>query len=244
MEKEEIPRWINRALRSILSGTQPKIVLSSIEQELITRKFNARNVFVLPNSLDIIEAKKFIRDYPNDDPVRLLFFGRIVKDKGIEYILQALKVLKEMNIHFKFLMAGGGQDKDEYVVRFTEILGQDFVYRGIVSGDEKTELLKNCHVFLLPSKYEGLPVSLLECMSYALVPVVTSVGSIKNVVTDGYNGIIVGKNSYEDIYEAIMKLIKDKDLMVKLGNNAQQYIFKNFNPATYIEELNKIYKMA
>ncbi|MCE5345228.1 MAG: glycosyltransferase family 4 protein [Bacteroidales bacterium] len=244
LTKEDMPRWIKSVIRFILSGREPKIVLSPDEKELIIRKFNAGNVFVLPNSLDINEAKVFNRIYPYTVPVKLLFIGRIVKDKGIEYIFQALKVLREKEIPFKFMMAGVGEDKDEYVRRFSDILGSYFEYRGVVSGDSKTALLKECNVFLLPSFYEGLPISLLECMSFALVPVVTNVGSIKNVITDGYNGIIIRKHSYEDISEAIARLINEKDLMEKLGANARQYIFENFNPGTYIKELNKIYDMA
>jgi glycosyltransferase involved in cell wall biosynthesis len=244
LNKEEMPRWIKSAIRSVLSGNEPKIVLSSDEQKLVSERFQARNVFVLPNSLDISEAREFKRIWHNTGPVRLLFISRIVKAKGIESILQALKALRELDMPFKFLMAGDGEDKDEYIRKFSGILGSDFVYKGVVSGKMKTSLLKECNIFLLPSLYEGLPVSLLECMSYALVPIVTDVGSIKNVITDGYNGIIVGKNSHEDISNAIIRLINKKELFEQLGMNAQAYIFKNFNPDDYLKKLNEIYSLT
>jgi glycosyltransferase involved in cell wall biosynthesis len=242
--KEDMPVWVRKVLITILSGSEPKVVLSTDEQELIARKFMAENVFVLPNSLEIKEAKEFKKMHPYKDVVKLLFIGRIVKDKGLEFILQALKLLKEKNIPFKFIMAGTGEDKDEYVSGFSELLGPDFEYRGIVSGVSKTMLLKECDIFLLPSFYEGLPVSLLECMSFAMIPVVTSVGSIKNVVSDEYNGIIVRKHSSEDISEAIIRLINSNDLSEMLATNAQQYIFENFNPEAYIEKLNYIYDVS
>lgn len=244
LEQEDMPKWIKIVLRYILSGKEPKIVLSPFEKELITKKFQARNVLVLPNSLDIKDAKEFSRISSHESTLKLLFFGRIVRTKGIEYIFQALKVLKERGVRFKFIIAGRGLDREEYVNRFSELLGPYFKYVGVVSGNAKTALLKECDVFLLPSFYEGLSISLLECMSFALVPVVTDVGSIKHVVRDGFNGIIVGKHSSEDISEAIIKLISEKDLREQLGMNAQQYIFENFNPNTYIKELNKIYDMA
>lgn len=244
MGKEQMPYWIKKILVSVLSGKDPIIVLSPEEQESIVRKFRARNVLVLPNSLDLDEAKEFSRVYSHEGTLTLLFLGRIVKDKGIEYIFQALKALKERGFVFKFLMAGSGEDKDKYVERFSEILGPYFEYMGVVSGNAKTALLEKSDVFLLPSFYEGLPVSLLESMSFGLVPIVTGVGSIKSVVTDGNNGIIVEKKSSEDIYEAIIKLIREKDLVEELGINARQYIFEHFNPDIYIKELNKIYEMA
>lgn len=244
MGKEQMPYWIKKILVSVLSGKDPIIVLSPVEQESIVRKFRARNVLVLPNSLDLNEAKEFSRVYSHEGTLTLLFLGRIVKDKGVEYIFQALKALKERGFVFKFLLAGSGEDKDEYVNRFSEILGPYFEYMGVVSGNAKTALLEKSDVFLLPSFYEGLPVSLLESMSFGLVPIVTGVGSIKSVVTDGNNGIIVEKKSFEDIYEAIIKLIREKDLVEELGINARQYIFEHFNPDIYIKELNKIYEMA
>ena len=244
LEKEEMPVWIKSILVSILSQKGPKIVLSSVEQRLVISKFHAKSVFVLPNSVDLKEAKDFIRIYSGKSPVRLLFIGRITKTKGIEYIYKALKALKEKDLPFKFIMAGSGEDRDEYVRRFSEVLGSDFIYMGVVSGDIKTTLLKECHVFLLPSLYEGLPISLLECMSFAMVPVVTDVGSIKSVVEDGYNGIVIGKHSYEDISEAIIRLIYEKDLFERLGANAQQSIFEKFDTDAYLKKLNEIYDLA
>ena len=244
LEQEDIPVWIKRLMIYILSGKEPKIVLSSAEKDLVTKKFQARNIFVLPNSIDIKAAKEFARKYPHKSTLKLLFFGRIVKTKGIEYIFQALEVLKERGVLFEFIMAGSGLDREEYVNRFSKLLGPNFRFMGVVSGNDKTKLLKDCDIFLLPSFYEGLPVSLLECMSFALIPLVTDVGSIKHVVMDGVNGIIIGKHSSKDIAEAIIKLMSDEVLREQLALNAQQFIFENFNPVTYIIDLNRIYKLA
>jgi glycosyltransferase involved in cell wall biosynthesis len=241
LEKENAPKLIKTLLRSILSGKELKIVLSPIEKELIIKKYLARSVVVLPNCVDIQEAKEFNRIYPCEPPVKLLFIGKIVKSKGIEYILQALKTLKKKDIRFKFIMAGSGPEKNEYVQKFSTILGSDFEFKGVVSGDAKTELFKKCNIFLLPSLYEGLPISLLECMSFGLVPIVTDVGSIKTIVRNGVNGIIVEKQSSEKISEAIENMIINKDLMKEIGSNARQYILENYNSMDYINKLNKIY---
>jgi glycosyltransferase involved in cell wall biosynthesis len=243
LENEDAPRWIKAILTSVLSGRGTKIVLSSVEQTLITNKFKAKNVLVLPNSLDIKEAANFNRTHPYEGFVKILFFGRIVKTKGLEYIYEAMKILKERDFKFEFFMAGNGPDTEEYVSKFSKILGTAFVFNGIVSGAKKTELLKESNIFLLPSLYEGLPISLLECMSFAIVPVVTDVGSIGSVVRDGYNGIIIRKESYSDIVEALIKLIKEKDLINRLGTKAQQTIFENFDPHRYIDRLNEIYNL-
>jgi glycosyltransferase involved in cell wall biosynthesis len=101
--------------------------------------------------------------------------------------------------------------------------------------------LKKCNVFLLPSFFEGLPIALLESMSFGLVPIVTNVGSIINVVNDGINGMIVNSHSSEDIAFAVEKLSKEKEYLKELSINARQYIFSNFKPEAYISRLNEIY---
>jgi glycosyltransferase involved in cell wall biosynthesis len=244
MGSAELPLWVKRLTVSVLSGKEPKIVLSANEQDHITKKFGAENIFILPNGVELSDAKVFKRLWPASYLPRLLFISRIVKAKGIDDILLALKQLSQTDIPFHFTMAGDGEDRDEYVRKFTECLEAKFTYQGVVSGNVKSSLFRECNIFLLPSHYEGLPVSLLESMSYALVPIVTDVGSIKNVVTDGLNGIIVKKNSYEDIYNAIIRLVREKGLINTMGNNARNYIFENFSTENYMLQLNKIYMLA
>lgn len=244
LEKEDIPRWVGSGLKLVLSSKNPKIVLSNSEKDIISRKYHARNVHVLPNSADIGDAMTFRKTYNIEAQIKLLYIGRITKAKGIEYTYQALKVLKEYKVPFKFILAGNGEDKDEYFQKFSESLGNDFEYRGVVSGNGKMNLLKECDVFILPSLYEGLPVALLECMAFSIVPLVTDVGSIKSIVDNGKNGIILGLHSYEDISKAILKLDNDKSLLKELGTNAQRTIFENFNPEIYITKLNDIYRLT
>ena len=245
LESENIPAWIKKLLKLILSGKAPKIVLSPIEKEIVKMKFNCLNIEVLPNCIDLTGAKNFIRINSGDPQLKLLFIGRIVLRKGIEYIFQALLILKKKEIPFKFILAGTGPDEDIYVKKFSELLQSNFEFKGIVSGDNKTELLKECDVFLLPSIYgEGLPISLLECMSYSLVPIVTDNGSMKYVVKDGENGILVNKESSVEIADAIVNLSTKEDLLQKLGRYASKSVFDNFDPAVYIDKLNEIYDKA
>jgi glycosyltransferase involved in cell wall biosynthesis len=235
------PSWMNSLLNLVLSGRTPIIVLSPLEKEVLENRFNLRGVKVLPNCPGLKEAIEFGRLYSEKDILNLLFLGRISSDKGIDYIYQALEILKNKGIRLKFIMAGKGPEEELFTGKFRDLLGVDFDFKGVVSGNQKIMLLKDCNVFLLPSFYEGLPMALLESMSFGLVPITTNVGSIKNVITDGLNGIIVRSHSSEDIVNAIEKLSKERDFMIQLSKNASQYIFSNFNPASYIARLNEIY---
>lgn len=235
------PFWMNYILKKVFSGKNPIIVLSPLEKKVLQLKGNNKEIFVLPNCIGLKEASVFDRSYSNDDSLILLFLGRISTDKGIEYILLAMESLKKKGIKFKLIIAGKGPDEQVYIQKFNDLLGMDFEFKGVVSGDQKIELLKKCNVFLLPSFFEGLPMALIESMSFGLVPITTNVGSIKYVINDGINGIIVNSHSSEDIVFAIEKLSKYKEYKQELSKNARQYILDNFNPEIYISRLNEIY---
>jgi glycosyltransferase involved in cell wall biosynthesis len=241
MMRPHLPLWLRICLKCNLKGSFPKIVLSPLEKKVIEKMVGNRNVFILPNCIDLAEAKKFNRDYTGNKTLRLLFLSRISVEKGLEFIYQALKSLKETDLEFKFILAGTGPDEKLYLKKFHDILGGDFEFKGIVYGGRKTELLKSCDVYILPSLFEGLPMALLESMAYGLVPVTTDVGSITFVVKDRINGIILSGDKSKSIVSSIITLAENKSLMAELGRNAQNYIFINFDPVNYIAKLNEIY---
>ena len=111
-----------------------------------------------------------------------------------------------------------------------------------MSGIEKDKLLKTCDVFLLPSFYEGLPMSLLECMSFGMIPVTTNVGSISEFVQDGKTGLLLQMKDSQSIVDAINLLSKDTDLRRNLSKNAREKIFTALSTEKYIAKLNEIYQ--
>ena len=169
------------------------------------------------------------------------YLGRIEPNKGMTELLAALKKLKAEGIKFKVRFAGKEQTEGEYLPKFKEALGDDFEYCGLVSGEAKREFLDSLDVFVMPTYFEGLPMSLLETMSYGVVPVVTEVGSIPTVVKDGENGLFVKEKDVESICEALKKLDDDRSLLAKMSVEARRTIQENFSATKYVERLNEIY---
>ena len=131
---------------------------------------------------------------------------------------------------------------DTFLSQFRTLLGDNFEYAGVVSGETKNSFLKEMEVFVLPSYFEGLPISLLEAMSFGAVPVTTNVGSIGTVIRDNENGMFIRlKNSY-DIVEKVKRLTAEKELFEQLSKNARETIFASFNPQNYIFTLLSIYQ--
>ena len=240
--KEHIPGWIKLMIRCALTGKNPIICLSTTERSHVITAFKSRNAIELPNAIDLTDAENFTRMIGDDELPTLLFLGRIHLDKGIAYIYEALAELKEKGLDFKFIMAGKGPAEDEYNLKFKTLLGDNYEFKGVVSGDSKTTVFKQCNIFLLPSFWEGLPIALLEAMSFGLVPVTTDVGAMKTVVLDGKNGMIVETRSAQGIVNAVKSLSADKAYMRTLSTNARDLVFRDYNPRKYIATLNKIYQ--
>lgn len=239
--KEDKPWVIDKILKTVFGYDVPLIVLSEKEKEHICRVYNRDNVYVLPNCIEISVAKAFQRQ-ENKDRLRLLYLGRIEKNKGIDYILKALKVLDCQGVDFVFRMAGKENIEGEYIGKSEEVLKDKFEYCGVVSGKNKDDLLKDSDIFIMPSFYEGLPMALLECMSFGVVPVVTNVGSIGEYVKDGENGMIVKVKDTDSIVKAIISIGEERGLLSRMSENARNTIFNRLKLEDYVNTLNNIYE--
>lgn len=236
------PWYIQKLLKNIFSWSKHIVVLGDEEKTILEEDFKISNIATLPNCIDLSVAKGFQRDIENKEILDILYLGRIECNKGIDYMFEACKTLKEKGVKFHLNFAGKEETEGEYIPRFTETFGDNFTYHGIVSGDKKNNILKKCDIFLLPSFYEGLPISLLETMSFGQVPVVTAVGSIPTIVTEGENGMIIGVKNSKDIVNSVTTLCNEKEIFIRLSLKAKETILYKFNDREYINQLNKLYK--
>ena len=236
-----VPWFIKLTLRKVFAWKAPFVVLGENEKHIVEERFKANRVVSLPNCVDLTDAIAYQRAFNKDKPLVLGYIGRIAETKGMEYLLQACVQLKRRGVPFIMRLAGAEEVKDYFLPLFDSYLGARFVYSGVVSGEGKNGFLRSLDVFVLPSFFEGLPMSLLECMSYGAVPVTTEVGSIGEVVKNGENGLIIKDHNVDSIVEAVTQLDANRNLLEQLGSMARDTIFKKFNPQTYISELNHLY---
>ena len=225
----------------------PFIVLSDMEKDILTERFGAKKVISLPNCVDLSDAAAFEKEqvlHDESKPLRIGYLGRIEPNKGMTELLVACQKLKKEKYPFKLVIAGKEQTEGEYLPQFDQCLGDCFEYAGLVSGKSKCDFLRSLDAFILPTYFEGLPMSLLETMSYGVTPVVTPVGSIPQVVKDGVNGMFITDHDSDSIVSAIKRLDEDRSILRKLGVAARETIFNQFSPEKYVEKLNSIYHLA
>jgi len=227
---------IKLLIKFIVNNSNIVIVLSEIEKINIVNKFHCKNnIYVLPNCVDIKNSKEIEKKDFN-----ILFLGRLHQDKGLFEIIHALSELQD--VKFKFNLCGSGPLEHVILNKCHSLIKDKFSYKGVVWGDKKIDIINNSSVFLLPSYYEGLPISLLETMSMGVVPIVTDVGSIREVVVNGQNGFIIDKKSPKQIAEKIRLLYNNKELLQEMSNNARNKIIHNYNIENYFQKLNEIYE--
>jgi len=195
------------------------------------------NVIVIPNIVDspTIQERKC-----NDGKTHILYLGLITKAKGIFDLIDTINEHKE-ELNGKIILHVGGNGETETIKKMIDdYLLQDIViYEGWVSGDKKVELLNNTDVFILPSYTEGLPISILEAMSYSLPVITTPVGGIPEVVKDGENGLLFTPGDKDALYKAIDKLAINKGLQEDMGKKSYNLVQPHFpgNVAVILESI-------
>ena len=236
-----IPNYLYAISRKVFALPVPFIVLSDLEKRLVQERFGCKQVVVLPNCVDLEEAANFERKANKDHPLTIGYLGRIAETKGMDYLLQACTWMKANGKKFLLKIAGKEEVQGQYLPLFAEKLGEQFEYVGVVSGESKIQYLKSLDVFVLPSFFEGLPMSLIECMSFSVVPVTTPVGSISEIVREEENGLFIKVKDSDSISHQIDRLNNNRDLLEQLSMKAREYIFSHFNTDMYINRLNKTY---
>ncbi|MEZ5427723.1 MAG: glycosyltransferase family 4 protein [Pyrinomonadaceae bacterium] len=229
-----------RLTRRMIDSSEVVVVLSRGEKKLIEDFADPEDVRVLENAVpfDEIDSKAA----PKNEEKNLIFIGRFHKGKGLKEIVETVRTLKKEGFEFRFTCYGAGEEKERFIREMTAILGEKFFYGGVIGGDEKWEALRAGDIFLLPTHYEGLPLSLLEAMAAGCIPLVSRVGSIGEVVEDGKNGFLTEPRDVAGIIEKLRFLLSDNDIWEDIRKNARATICERFDLAEYLVKLEGIYR--
>jgi len=151
---------------------------------------------------------------------RILFLSNMMKAKGVWTLLEACSILKGRNVEFTCNFVGGWKDiqKDAFESKVHELGIEGAVKAsGPKFGDEKLEYLANSDIMAFPTLDECFGLVLLEAMQHKLACIATEEGGIPSIIKDGETGIIIQKNDYVALANAIEKLCKDPVLRVQMG---------------------------
>ena len=227
--------WI---IGELLSSANTVLVQSETERRHLKESWPDTDATALPNAVNIEDTSA------NNDKTSLLeivFFGRIENSKGLDEIVSACRMLNDSGVRFQFKCYGSGARQESFSRSMKKVLRDRFEYLGVVSGEKKSRALERADVFLLPSHYEGLPLSMLEAMAAGCTVVVSDVGSISTVVEDGKNGFMVEPRNVTQIVEKIDFILSGKADLEEIGGNARKTVESRYSIDNYVERLERVY---
>ncbi len=217
------------------------IVLSKSVQKYFKETYN-RDTHFIPNGVNKPETKepKIIKEkYGLDKENYILFLARIVPEKGLDYLLEAYK---NIDTDMKLVIAGGASHTNSYYDEVIAKAKQDerIVLTGFVQGEELQELYSNCYLYCLPSDVEGMPISLMEAMSYGRCCLTSDIE--ENTQVTGEYGMSFKKSDVEDLNKqlefAINEENKDK---WKSAEEISNYILEKYDWDKVLEKTKVLY---
>lgn len=204
------------------------IVLSRGVQEYFRRTYGRETEFI-PNGVDrpkIRKAELIKKEFGLDKDEYILFLGRIVPEKGLRYLIKAYKELKTDK---KLVIAGGASDTDDFMEEIRQLAQKNgkIVFTGFVAGQALEELYSNAYIYVLPSDLEGMPLSLLEAMSYGNCCVVSDIPECAEVVED--KAMVFHKGDVTDLMEKLQSLCSSREKVEQYKASAADFICHKYN---------------
>lgn len=200
-------------------------------------------LWVMPNPIEIpVEAHSTVVD--NSPLLKLLYLGRMDERKGSARVLRALAALpSEIRRQVQLRMAGDGEVSAMRQLACELGLETLVEIRDWIGGEDKRRWLRETNAFILPSRAEGLPMSLLEAMAWGKALIVSPVGGIPEFVDEGQEGFLVPPDDIEAISSAIRCLAESPGLRARMGQAARARV-EPLDIQRYRLRLGEVYREA
>lgn len=206
-------------LASLARWPDAVVVLSEREAEAWRARGALPALHVVPNGIDCAPFLRQNRDAPDPAaPLKLIYIGRLAPRKGLLESIEALRLARSRGVAARLVVAGSGPEEARLREHVRESgLTRDVSFVGPAYGEAKARLLAQADVLLLPSYSEGLPYALLEAMAAGVVPVVTPVGAVPEVVTEREHGVFVEPRDADAIARVLAWLAVDRAMVLRMS---------------------------
>ena len=213
-------------------------------------KCNKDKVLSLPNSFNFSEFNKIhitsnldfkvINNIPKDQYI-FGYIGRLIDVKGIDLLIKSFRLFHEKCSESILIIVGDGEEKQKLVdlVKKYNLLSKVYFmgYRKDVYN-----WLNIFDSFILPSKREGLPLTILEAMAMKKIVISTIIGGIPELIKNNYNGILIKERSLENLEKSMEYVYENKNEVIEIVKNAYNHLTVNYGIEDYISNLQKGYK--
>ncbi len=178
----------------------------------------------------------------NNDPIQLITTGTLIWRKGYEYLLMALRKMKDRGISAELHIIGDGPERIRILFTANDLdLTSQVILHGKLSPTEVVDLLQQADIFVLSSLSEGISNAVLEAMSCGLPVVTTDCGGMREAIQEGVEGYKVPLRDPETMAEKLELLATNKDLRELLGTNARKRVLTDFSLDTQAKEFYQLF---
>lgn len=242
-------KFIKSISKLVLKNANTVIALTDdMKKEM--QKICSRDVSVIPNGIDLSSFEDLSRKEARsklqikDDEKVILFVGTLRPVKGIRYLIEAMRLIKDKNESTKLFLVGDGEER-EYLKNLVKglILEECVRFIGKLPNEKVPECMVASDVFVLPSLSEGFPVVILEAMASGLPIISTKVTGLLEIVKDGKNGILVESKSPDEIAEKVLLILGDDELREKISENNREEA-KRYSWDSAVDKLEEIYQKS
>ncbi|MPM31344.1 Glycosyltransferase Gtf1 [bioreactor metagenome] len=233
---EESCSLIKKYIKFILNKVDINIALGAEWKEMISKYTNGR-IEVLNNSVNTVEENMY-----NNLSKNITMLGRLEERKGTFDLLDIADELISHDNNLNIILAGDGDLSKVREAISKKKYKDNIKLLGWIDKNKRGDVLKDTLIFTLPSYNEGMPMAILEAMSFGIPLVVTNVGGIPSLVEDEENGFLINPGDKKSLKECILKLSEDKDYRLKISNNNYMKINEEFNLQKNIQLLYDLYK--
>ena len=234
-------RYIHLGEKMAVRFAHEIIVLNRAAQQYFKDSYG-RETRLIPNGVSRAEyaAPDRIREvFGLEKDAYLLFLGRMVPEKGIHYLIEAFRGVQTDR---KLVVAGGASDSEAYIDRLKEQAGGDsrIVFTGFVQKELLRELYSNAYVYVLPSDLEGMPLSLLEALSYGCCCVTSDIPECVDVT--GEHGVAFQKGSAVDLRVKLQELCDDVGQVYRRREGAADYVCRRHRWDEVVDRTLELYQ--
>lgn len=234
-------KFIHKGEKNAVKYADEIIVLSKGVQDYFEKIYGRKTVFIPNGVSNHIERKPQIikNKFGLDKDEYILFLGRLVPEKGIKYLIEAFK---QVDTEKKLVIAGGSSDTSEFENEMKELAKEDkrIIFTGFVQGQELEELYSNAYVYVLPSDLEGMPLSLLEAMSYGNCCLVSDIPECAEVVED--KALIFKKADVKDLQSKLQDACDHSEKVDAHKKQAADFICSKYNWDEIVQATLKLYR--
>lgn len=233
--------YIKFGERCAVKYADEMIVLSENTKQYFMSTYGRKTQFI-PNGVTrpvIRPADRITRQFELEKDNYILFLGRLVPEKGLHYLIRAFQQVKTDKM---LVIAGGSSDTSNYMKEMFKEGQKDkrIIFTGFIEGKILDELYSNAYLYVLPSDLEGMPLSLLEAMSYGNCCVISDIPECVSVVED--KAVRFEHSNVEDLRDTLQKLCDDEGTVYKYKTQSSQYICQKYNWDEITAETLSLYK--